>query len=73
MKKLLILATALLTSGCLYVNERGIDNHYYNQCKESYDAMGNYHKDCDENLLEYRDVTQGAKNIIKNTQELIQK
>ena len=64
MKQILILALPLLFSGCLYVNDRGIDTHYYNDCKEYYDGMGIYHKTCDENLVEYKDVKNKAKEIV---------
>lgn len=63
MKKLLILTIPFLFSGCLYFNDRGVDTNYYNNCKEYYDSMGFYHKDCDENLVEYKDVTDGTKEI----------
>ncbi len=64
MKQILILSLPLLFSGCLYVNDRGIDTHYYNDCKEYYDSMGIYHKTCDENLIEYKDVKNKAKEIV---------
>ncbi len=64
MKQILILTLPLLFSGCLYVNDRGIDTHYYNDCKEYYDSMGIYHKTCDENLIEYKDVKNKAKEIV---------
>jgi len=63
MKKLLILILPFLLSGCVYVNDRGIDTRYYNDCKEYYDSMGVYHKSCDENLIEFQDVTDGTKKI----------
>ncbi|WP_231723670.1 hypothetical protein [Campylobacter iguaniorum] len=44
---------AFLLQGCLWVNERGISNRYYNDCKEYYDAAGIYHKTCDENLVDW--------------------
>jgi len=69
MKKLLILILPLLFSGCLYVNDRGIDTHYYNDCKEYYDSMGIYHKSCDENLIEYQDIKDGTKNIINKVSQ----
>ena len=71
MKKLLILILPFLLNGCLYVNDRGIDNNYYNDCKEYYDSMGVYHKTCDENLIEYQDVKDGTKKLYKETKELI--
>lgn len=65
MKQILIFIFAFFLSGCLYVNDRGIDTHYYNGCKEYYDSMGIYHKTCDENLIEYKDVKNGAKELIE--------
>jgi len=65
MKKILILILPFLFSGCLYVNDRGIDTHYYNNCKEYYDSMGIYHKTCDENLIEYQDIKDGVKDVAK--------
>lgn len=70
MKKALILIVPFLFSGCLYFNDRGLDTKYYNNCKETYDSMGNYHKDCDENLIEYQDVKDGAKKVIRTTKEI---
>lgn len=67
MKTILILLTALLLQGCIYFNERGVSNRYYNGCKEYYDAMGVYHKECDENLIEYKTVTDGVKTGVKKT------
>jgi hypothetical protein len=64
MKQILILILPLFFSGCIYVNDRGIDTHYYNGCKEYYDSMGVYHKTCDENLIEYKDVKDGAKDLV---------
>jgi hypothetical protein len=32
--------------------------------------MGFYHKDCDENLVEYQDVTDGTKKIYDEAREL---
>jgi len=71
MKKILILILPFLFSGCLYVNDRGIDTRYYNDCKEYYDSMGIYHKTCDENLIEYQDVKDGVKDAYKNTKEFV--
>jgi len=43
--------TALLLSGC--VNKRGVSMRYYNSCEEYYDLQGYYHKDCDDNLVDF--------------------
>ncbi|WP_443082177.1 hypothetical protein [Sulfurospirillum sp. 1612] len=56
MKIVLMIIIPLFLSGCLYVNDRGISNNYYNDCHEYYDGMGIYHKKCDKNLIEYKDV-----------------
>lgn len=71
MKKVLILILPLLFSGCLYVNDRGIDTKYYNDCKEYYDAMGIYHKECDKNLVEFQDVKEGTKKVIQKTKDFV--
>lgn len=67
MKTILILLIALLFQGCLYFNDRGVSNRYYNGCNEYYDAMGIYHKECEENLVEYKTVTDGVKKGIDKT------
>ncbi|WP_084607362.1 hypothetical protein [Sulfurospirillum arcachonense] len=69
MKKILILILPFLFSGCLYVNDRGISTRYYNDCKEYYDAVGMYHKVCDENLIEYQKIKDGTKRIIKKVKD----
>lgn len=64
MKQLIVASIALfLFSGCVYVNERGISAKQYNECKEYYDSMGYYHKDCPENMVEYKDVKEGVKKL----------
>jgi hypothetical protein len=69
MKQILILILPLLFSGCLYVNDRGIDNNYYNQCREYYDSMGVYHKTCDKNIVEFQKVKDGTKRVIKKVKD----
>jgi len=41
----------LMMSGCLYLNDRGVSNKYYNDCKEYYDATGTYRKSCPKNII----------------------
>ncbi|MBL0686924.1 MAG: hypothetical protein JJV95_05625 [Sulfurospirillum sp.] len=65
MKKILILILPFFLNGCLYFNDRGLDNRYYNDCKEYYDGMGIYHKECDENVIEYQNIKDGVKNLVK--------
>lgn len=51
---LLTLTVAFFIGGC--ANERGLSARYYNDCREYYDMHGFYHKECDENVLDYKDV-----------------
>lgn len=47
-------AFALLVSLCLsgcFVNERGIGNRFYSDCKAYYNASGNYHEQCPTNWI----------------------
>jgi len=55
-KALILILIALNFQGCLYLNDRGLSTRYYNDCKEYYDSMGTYHKQCDKNLIDYEDV-----------------
>lgn len=71
MKKALIFILPFILGGCLYVNERGISTEYYNGCKEYYDAMGIYHKVCDKNLVEYKDVKDSAIKTYDSTKKVI--
>ena len=66
MKILLIFTLPFILTGCLYFNDRGISNRYYNECHEYYDSMGIYHKKCDKNLVEYKDVKNDVKKIYNN-------
>ena len=57
-------------SACL--NKRGISSSYYNECREYYDSRSYYHKDCDENLVEFdelNDLKEDAVKFITFTQE----
>ncbi len=56
MKYLLMLFILFLFNGCLYLNDRGISTTYYNDCHEYYDALGIYHKKCDKNLINYKEL-----------------
>lgn len=70
MKTILILLSALLFQGCFYFNERGVSGRYYNGCKEYYDSMGIYHKDCDENIVDYKTVTDGVQKGVEKSVDL---
>ena len=56
MKYLALLFLALIFNGCLYFNDEGISTRLYSDCKEYYDAEGNYVKECPENLIDYSDL-----------------
>ncbi len=66
LKLLFLTITIFLFLGC--ANKRGISMKYYNDCQEYYDLQGSYHKECDENMLEYKDLKkpfQSTKETIK--------
>ncbi len=66
--KILVLIIPFLFTGCLFFNERGVDIKYYNKCKEYYDAQGFYHKECDKNLIEYKDLDpKKLKELLKKS------
>lgn len=68
-KNIIFLLTILLLSGC--INKRGISTTYYNDCREYYDARGYYHKVCDENLIEFKNIpehVENAKKVITHTE-----
>ena len=71
MKTILILLTSLLIQGCVYFNDRGVSGQYYNGCKEYYDAMGIYHKVCDENIVDYKTVGDGIKKGIDKSVDTV--
>lgn len=50
-KNLIVLLFALLFSGC-FINERGISNHFYSDCKAYYDATGTYREECPPNWID---------------------
>lgn len=64
----LIISITVFT-GC--VNKRGISSTYYNDCKEYYDERGYYHKDCDENLVEFSDIKEGTVKAYESAKKAI--
>lgn len=67
MIKLLFLALILAMSvGC--ANKRGVSMKYYNGCREYYDLQGNYHKVCEENMLEYETLKKPFQSTEEKTQ-----
>ncbi|TQR61421.1 hypothetical protein [Campylobacter troglodytis] len=48
---ILIPLIALLFSAC-FINERGLSNRFYDDCKPYYDASGSYHEECIPNWFD---------------------
>ena len=55
-KIMTILSILLSTQGCVYFNDEGVGTRKYRDCVEYYDAEGIYHCECDENLVDYKDL-----------------
>ena len=55
-KSFLLVPILLLLQGCVYFNDEGIGTRKYRDCVEYYDAEGIYHCECDENLIDYKDL-----------------
>jgi len=66
MKQIMTVLLPLLLCGCTFVNECGVSTHYYNNCKEYYDSMGIYHKECPENNLYNRCEEKTDETLIKD-------
>lgn len=58
-KYYLFLLVPIVLGGCF--NERGVSLKYYNDCEEYYDMQGYYHKQCDKNLLDYKEVIEAVQ------------
>lgn len=66
MKKYCLLFLApIFFAGCF--NDRGISLKYYNDCEEYYDAQGYYHKQCDKNFVEYKEIQEVLQPAQKPT------
>ncbi len=55
-KPFLLVPILLVLQGCVYFNDDGIGTRKYRDCTEYYDAEGIYHCECDENLIDYKDL-----------------
>jgi len=64
-----LIVPLLFFSACM--NKRGISANYYNECREYYDARGYYHKLCDKNLVEFKQMKEGISNIYDETADFI--
>lgn len=59
--KIICLIALIGFTGCM--NERGISMRYYNDCEEYYDVQGYYHKKCDKNAVDYKDVKEALTPV----------
>lgn len=59
----LLVVIGLFLSGC-FVNERGVSNRFYDDCKEYYDASGTYHKECPQNWVDLPLTPEALKDGI---------
>lgn len=64
-KHYLLLLLPIMFAGCF--NDRGISLRYYNNCEEYYDAQGYYHKQCDKNLVDYKEIGDALQSAQKPT------
>ncbi len=64
-----LIITTLFFGGCM--NKRGISASYYNDCREYYDARGYYHTSCDENLVGFAELKEGAVDAYDATIDFI--
>jgi len=64
---ILLMIPLIFFSAC--VNKRGVSSSFYNDCREYYDARGYYHKDCDENLIDFDELKKDTVELITFTQE----
>lgn len=64
-KHYLLLLLPIMFAGCF--NDRGISLRYYNDCEEYYDAQGYYHKQCDKNLVDYKEIGDALQSAQKPT------
>jgi len=58
-KHYFLILIPIVFTGCF--NERGVSLRYYNDCEEYYDAQGYYHKQCDKNLVDYKDIKEALQ------------
>ncbi len=67
MKTIIAFTLALLFGGCSFVNDCGVSTHYYHDCKEYYDSMGIYHRECPKNNVYNRcEGAKGDDSVIKD-------
>ena len=59
MIKILLITLSLLFTSC--ANKRGVSLEYYADCKEYYDLQGFYHKDCDDEIITYKEAYKNVK------------
>lgn len=65
MKLIPFLILPFFLSGCVYLNDRGLSINRYDDCKEVYDSMGYYHKECPDVVLEYKEAKELTEKAIE--------
>ena len=69
-KLTLLSLTLLFFSGCM--NKHGISARYYSDCKEYYDMQGYYHKECNDDIISYKELKKKVEkryNSLTNKKE----
>lgn len=69
-KLTLLSLTLLFFSGCM--NKHGISTRYYSDCKEYYDVQGYYHKECNDDIISYKELKKKVEkkyNSLTNKKE----
>ena len=56
MKYLLLITLTFFLNGCFYFNDTGVSTRLYSDCKEYYNADGEYVKECPKNIVDYADL-----------------
>jgi hypothetical protein len=54
MRVVVALILPLLFSGCVYFSDRGAGLSQYPDCKEGYNAAGEYYHECEEGFISYK-------------------
>jgi len=67
MIKYLFIVSLFLLSGC--TNKNGISMKYYSDCNEYYDLQGYYHKECGDDIVTYKDISEGMYNGVTATSD----
>ncbi len=68
MKKIFLFTVSVFAfSGC--VNKHGVSIKYYSDCNEYYDLQGYYHKECNDDIVTYKEVKKKVKKLFEEEQK----